>query len=330
MRKAIRFLRLVRPRTLAGSVAAIMALSLAAACGKPNFVISLEKPDARLARPAARLTDNVVLVSIDGLRPDAIARFKAPTLGRLLSEGSYTLAARTILPSKTLPSHTSMLTGEPPDEHGILWNTAYDDAPGTITIPTVFSEARARGYETAAFFSKSKFSHLQTPGSLDYSQAPGGWFGKWSAAHTLTDVEHYLAKSKPNLLFVHLADPDSAGHASGWMTPEYGRAVLKTDAAVARLLKASDVAYGVGEYTIIITADHGGHDNSHGSSDPQDVTIPWIAWGKGVTVGELPAGTVQTMDTASTMLFLLGVDTPAAWAGTIVRAAFKNAALTAQ
>jgi hypothetical protein len=39
---------------------------------------------------------------------------------------------------------------------------------------------------------------------------------------------------------------------------------------------------------------------------------------------------VQTMDTASTALFLLGVDKPAAWMGTIVRAAFKGAALSAQ
>ena len=316
--------------TVPSTIAALVAVSLAFGCGKPHFVIAPEKPDASLVRPSARLTDTVVLVSIDGLRPDAIARFKAPTLGRLVAEGSYSLSARTILPSKTLPSHTSMLTGEPPDRHGVLWNTAIEDAPGTITIPTVFGEARARGYETAAFFSKSKFSHLQKPGTLDYSQAPGGWFGKWSAAHTMTDVERYLATAKPNLLFVHFADPDTAGHASGWMTSEYGRAVLKADAAVARLLAASDAAYGPGEYTIIITADHGGHGTDHGSNDPQDVTIPWIAWGKGVTPGELVAGTVQTMDTASTALFLLGVDKPAAWMGTIVRGAFKGTAVNTQ
>src|SRR5690606_2750369 len=113
-----------------------------------------------------------------------------------------------ILPSKTLPSHTSMLTGEPPDQHGILWNNAVNDRPGTITIPTVFSEARRRGYRTAAFFSKAKFSHLQVPGSLDYSQAPGGWWGRWSSDDTMDDVEEYLAKASPNLLFVHFTDPD--------------------------------------------------------------------------------------------------------------------------
>ncbi|MGH9176802.1 MAG: alkaline phosphatase family protein [Vicinamibacterales bacterium] len=303
----------------------IIGALLTGACARPNLVVSHTHP-ASLVLPDTRLTENAILVSIDGLRPDAIAAFKAPTLQRLIEEGSYTLSARTILPSKTLPSHTSMLTGEPPDRHGVLWNTAIEDAPGTLAIPTVFGVARAHGYSTAAFFSKSKFSHLQVPGTLDYSQAPGGWFGRWTAAHTLHDVERHLQASKPNLLFVHLTDPDTAGHSSGWMSPQYGRAVAQADEAVERLLKAADATYGVGRYTIIVTADHGGQGRDHGSDNPLDVTIPWIAWGRGVIPGELPADTVRTMDTASTVLYLLGVDRPADWMRPPVLGAFTLAA----
>ena len=271
--------------------------------------------------PETRLTENAILVSIDGLRPDAIAKFQAPTLQRLIKEGSYTLSARTILPSKTLPSHTSMLTGEPPDRHGVLWNTAVEDAPGTLEIPTVFSVARARGYATAAFFSKSKFL-IQVPGSLDYSQAPGGWFGRWTAAHTLRNVEKHLQSSKPNLLFVHLSDPDTAGHASGWMSPQYGRGVGQADEAVGRLLNAADAAYGRGRYTIIVTADHGGRDRDHGSDNPLTSRFPG-SHGRGVASGELTPDTGRTMDTASTVLYVLGVDRPAAWMGSPVLAAFS-------
>jgi predicted AlkP superfamily pyrophosphatase or phosphodiesterase len=306
--------------------AACLAAGLATAgCARPSFIVTPALPAVDWHAPATRVTENVVLVSIDGLRPDAIAAFKAVTLQRLIDEGSYTLSARTIMPSKTLPSHTSMLTGEPPDDHGVLWNNVMDDAPGTIEIPTVFSEARARGYRTAAFFSKAKFSHLQRPGTLDYSQAPGGWFGKWSAAETVADVARHMETSKPNLLFVHLPDPDSEGHAHGWMSAAYGRGVLRADAAVARLLDLANETYGKNNYTIIVTADHGGHGHDHGSDDPRDVTIPWIAWGRGVTPGELPPNTVHTMDTASTALFLLGVDRPSAWAGTAIRSAFAAA-----
>ena len=313
-------------RNVSRSTSAVCLIALAAgvACGRPHFVTTPTRPTATMPAADSRVTKNVVLVSIDGLRPDAIATFNAPTLTRLIHEGSYTLSARTILPSKTLPSHTSMLTGEGPDDHGILWNNAVDDEPGTIAIPTVFSEARLRGYETAAFFSKAKFSHLQRPGTLDYSQAPGGWFGKWSASETIADVEQHLAQSAPNLLFVHLSDPDTEGHAHGWMSAQYGRGVLRADRAVARLLQAADRAYGTDGYTIIITADHGGHGHDHGTNDPRDVTIPWIAWGRGVIPGELSPNTVQTMDTAATALFLLGVESPSAWAGTAVRQAFLN------
>jgi len=307
----------------------IAAVVVSTAC-TPHFVIAPTTPVANLPTPTTRVTEHVVLVSIDGLRPDAIASFKAPTLQRLIDEGSYTLSARTILPSKTLPSHTSMLTGEPPERHGILWNTAMEDAPGTIEIPTVFGEARNRGYSTAAFFSKAKFSHLQRPGTLDYSQAPGGWFGRWSAAETLDDVEKHLATSKPGLLFVHLSDPDTAGHSYGWMSPNYGRGVLKADVAVARLIRASDTAYGKGQYTLIVTSDHGGHDKDHGSDNPLDVTIPWIAWGQGVILGELAGERVKTMDTASTVLYLLGVDKPTAWMGLPVSRAFAVPMNTAQ
>jgi arylsulfatase A-like enzyme len=312
------------------AAAALLVAATAAACGKAHFVVAPQLPTARFEAPASRLSGNVIVVSIDGLRPDAIAAFKAPTLQRLIDEGSYTLSARTILPSKTLPSHTSMLTGEPPDEHGVLWNNVMDAQSGTIEIPTIFSEARDHGYTTAAFFSKAKFSHLQKPGSLDYSQAPGGWFGKWSAADTVADVEAHLKKKQPNLLFVHLPDPDSEGHAHGWMTAAYGRGVLRADAALERLLEAADDAYGKGKYTVIVTADHGGHGKDHGTDRLEDVTIPWIAWGAGVTPGELPANTVQTMDTATTSLFLLGVDKPAAWAGNTIAGAFQKAAVVAE
>jgi predicted AlkP superfamily pyrophosphatase or phosphodiesterase len=296
-------------------------------CGKTHFVLAPSGADPTFgqSRPDSSVTRNVVLVSIDGLRPDAIATFKAPTLSRLIAEGSYTLSARTILPSKTLPSHTSMLTGEPPDRHGVLWNDALSDEPGTLEIPTIFSAARSRGYRTAAFFSKSKFSHLQVPGTLDYSQSPGGWFGRWSSSSTVDDVETHLSSAAPNLLFVHLTDPDAAGHSHGWMSREYGHGVLRADAALERLLRAADKAYGAGDYTLIVTADHGGNGRDHGTDNVFDVTIPWIAWGRGVMPGEIKAAPVQTMDTASTVLFILGLENPEGWAGVPVRRAFTVA-----
>jgi len=101
--------------------------------------------------------------------------------------------------------------------------------------------------------------------------------------------------------------------------------VRESDRAIGRLLSAANAAYGEQGYTVIVTADHGGHDYNHGSDDPRDVTIPWIAWGQGVKAGELQGVSVRTMDTASTVLWLLGLEEPADWLGTPVLGAFADA-----
>lgn len=312
------------PRAIAAGLVALTAAALAAAACSPRYVISRPMDPATVVAPRASVTRNVVLVSIDGLRPDAIDRFRAPTLRRLMREGSYSLSARTILPSKTLPSHTSMLTGVPPEEHGVLWNTVAGARADVVDVPTVFGLARAYGYRTAAFFSKSKFQPLQRPGTLDYSQAPGGWFGRWSSERTVGDVLVHLQTERPNLLFVHLSDPDRAGHSAGWMSDAYGRAVGDADAALGELLSAADTAYGANNYSVLVTADHGGHGRDHGSNHPLDVTIPWIAWGRGVRPGTLDGISIETFDTASTVLWLLGIAEPAAWDGRPVLQAFAS------
>src|SRR5687768_8396043 len=183
--------------SFAGAV--LLSCGLVAAACAPHYVRSAPLDTARLLAPGPALTRNVVLVSIDGLRPDAIDRFGAPTLQRLMREGSYSLKARTTLPSKTLPSHASMLSGEPPEEHGVLWNNVTSAEKDVVEFPTIFSLARAHGYRTAAFFSKAKFTPLQRPGTLDYSQAPGGLWGRWSSRRTVDDILLHLETARPNV-----------------------------------------------------------------------------------------------------------------------------------
>jgi predicted AlkP superfamily pyrophosphatase or phosphodiesterase len=283
--------------------------------------------------PPRRVSEHVVIISLDGLRPDAIVKFGATTLQRLMREGSYTLSAQTILPSKTLPSHTSMLTGVDADQHGITWNSDETDEHGHVSVPTVFGLAKASGLRTAAFFSKTKFHHLEAPATLDHVRSPRGGLltGRWSADRTSQYVEDYLehAADAPNLMFVHFGEPDYAGHLFGWMGVVYGEAVRKADAAVAEVLDEANDRFGAGNYTVIVTADHGGHGKDHGSSDPRDTTIPWIIWGKGVQSGAAIPATIRTMDTAATALWILGVEAPTAWVGKPVTAAFSSTPLVA-
>ena len=294
----------------------------------PASAVATVDSTSRAATKHGRVADHVLVISIDGLRPDAIERFNAFTILRLMREGSYALTAQTILPSKTLPSHTSMLTGVDADEHGITWNDERVDDHGHVDVPTVFGLAKAEGFRTAAFFSKTKFHHLEAPNTIDYVRSPkGGIFDfRWDATRTVNEVGKHLRSraAAPNLMFVHIGEPDYAGHMFGWMGRAYGNAVRAADQAVAELLEKAEDRFGRGNFTVILTADHGGHDRNHGSEDPRDTTIPWIVWGKGVAGGvELPTG-IRTMDTAATALWLLGVDAPPAWVGTAQMKAFVD------
>jgi predicted AlkP superfamily pyrophosphatase or phosphodiesterase len=272
-----------------------------------------------------RVTDHVIVISIDGLRADAIHKYHAPTIERLMREGRYSLTAQTINTSLTLPSHTSMLTGVPETVHGVTWNSDKTKEKGYVAVPTIFGLAHSAGFVTAAFFSKTKFHHLEVPFTLDYAVSPHGSAlnSMFSEQRTTGYLGQYLEHANPNLVFVHLMEPDFIGHQFGWMGRMYGLAVREADLGVAQVIKEADAKFGRGRYTVILTADHGGHGSTHGTTDPRDLTIPWIVWGDGVQRGDTLSG-IRTMDTAATVLWLLGVVAPQNWVGRPVTRAFES------
>ena len=151
--------------------------------------------------------EHVVLVSIDGLRPDLALRANMPTLRRMLNEGAYTFWAKTTEVSITLPSHTSMVTGVTPEKHGVTWN---DDLPAGRKIypryPTVMEMAQRAGYSTAMIASKSKFTALDKPGTLVDSFVPPRGSAPLDLGECASRVEALIADHVPELLFVHFAE----------------------------------------------------------------------------------------------------------------------------
>lgn len=73
----------------------------------------------------------VVLISIDGLKPDYVLEadkhgLKVPNLRRFVKEGAYAMSVKGVEPTVTYPSHTTMITGVSPAKHGIYANTPFD------------------------------------------------------------------------------------------------------------------------------------------------------------------------------------------------------------
>ncbi len=280
-----------------------------------------------LLRAEAPRAKHVFILSFDQAGPADIANAEMPFYKRLAAEGAHTWEAYTIVPSITLPSHVSMLTGVGIQKHQVLWND-WDVTKPPLAVPTIFRFAKEQGLGTAMIVSKSKFNTLGLSGFLDAYVTPEDYR---SAGIAAAFVE-LLKTQRPNLCFIHFGDPDRAGHAFGVTSPEKKQALAECDAALRTVVEAVNAA-GIGESSVfILTADHGGHDvvnkegktvGTHGSADKVDVTIPWIVWGKGVKPGFTITRPVMIYDTAATALWVLGLPVPESFWGRPVESAFE-------
>jgi hypothetical protein len=157
----------------------------------------------------------VVIITIDGMRPDGMELADTPVLDRIRAKGVYFPNAQTVNPSFTLPAHVSMLNGVVPQKHGIV--EALPCIGCRLTIgPTVFSQAHDVGLTTGMVFGKEKLNYLVLENSVD------ALFG--IDAHDPDVKKEAIAiieAGLPNVLFIHLPDTDRVGHEYRWMSPNY-------------------------------------------------------------------------------------------------------------
>lgn len=249
----------------------------------------------------AATVKHVVIISLDGGRPDVILASQTPNLHEMARDGAATWWAQTVDPSITLVAHASMLTGFRPKKHGITWND-WQPAAGFVKVSTCFEIAKAAGLKTAMFVGKEKLRHLAKPQTVDRFETTDG-----SPVAISKAAQRYFVENKPNLLFVHYALPDTVGHAAGWGTKAQRAAFEQCDQGIGLLRQAVRQAHADSTTLFIISADHGGHEQTHGTTDIRDMTIPWIAYGPGVIKpGEIQQS-VNTCDTAPTALHALGL-----------------------
>ncbi|NDC73715.1 phosphodiesterase [bacterium] len=278
---------------------------------------------------------HVFIVSFDQAAPFNIEAASMPVFKKLATEGAHTWEAFTIVPSLTLPSHVSMLTGVGVQKHQVTWND-WDPAKPILTVPTIFQLARTHGLSTALVASKEKFKTFEAAGGIDFFELPDDYLCDGIAAAAIRAIK----ATRPNLMFIHFGDPDFAGHLHGVRSQEKLAALAACDAAFGRIQAAIAEAGLADSSVFILTADHGGHDRSaeenelrakrglapqpgtHGDATSDDVTIPWVAAGKSVKSSYTVTAPVLQYDTAATALWLLGVPLPAHFWGRPVVSAF--------
>jgi arylsulfatase A-like enzyme len=292
----------------------VLLVGLASACGPSRAVPDADAPEEMAPGPAVPSgRKHVVILSLDGCRPDALAAAPAPNLVRFGDEGVRAAQAFTIPLSLTLPSHSSMLSGYDLEHHGVSWNGPLPEQ-GYIKVPTIFAVAHAAGFRTVMVIGKFKFVTLQVPDTLDeLHQVNNEEDGIMDTAIWL------MSRGDFDLMFVHLPNPDLTGHAQGWMSPPYLAKVAHIDELFGRFLRALPA-----DSSVIVTADHGGQDFGHGQDTEVDRHIPWMIAGPTIRKHAVIDRRIATMDTAATALRLLGLELAADAQGTPVAEAFAN------
>lgn len=256
-----------------------------------------------------------ILVMIDGLRPDAIAAAGCTTLTGLQQRGASTLTARSVMPSITLPCHMSIFHSVPPTRHGVVTN---DWMPMARPLPGLVEQLRYEGMHSAFFYNWEPLRNLSLPGSLTFS-----YFRKTVKLFphgddmTIDVALDYIPAQLPDFAFVYLGTTDEMGHVTGWMADGYLAQVAYVDDQLGRFLAGLPE-----EYTVLVQADHGGHDRSHGTPMDEDMTIPWLIAGPGIRKGYTIDSPVSLLDTAPTLARILGVPVYEDWEGRCVEEIF--------
>ena len=241
---------------------------------------------------------HVLVISLDGMYPElylsGLVKFRIPNLMRLEHEGSYAEGVVGVYPSVTYASHTTLVTGRLPAEHGVYSNLSSREAgknvndwfwyASAIKVPTLWDEARRHKLTSAgvswpvtagaaidwnvpeiwepgkgAQFDLQFLIRFATPGLILKAREILGLPAPDADTDTLrTRLAVYLIKKhQPNLVLVHLTDLDSVQHKSGPGSSEAAAALERLDERVGEILQAVEGAGCKDSTDVVIVSDHG-------------------------------------------------------------------------
>jgi predicted AlkP superfamily pyrophosphatase or phosphodiesterase len=267
---------------------------------------------------------HVVLIGVDGMGAYAFKKAKLPVMQSMMQQGSWSLEARTVLPSSSAANWASMNMGAGPELHGFTtWGSKSPDMPSRVldeygmfpSIAGLLRKSRPQS-EIGFIYEWDGIGYLFPKAAVNKDLNCDG-----DVALTNAVVE-YIETKKPNFLFVHLHDVDSVGHTVGHDTPEYYASVERTDAHIGEILQSIERAGIADETLVLVTADHGGIKKGHGSISMAEMQIPWIVVGPGIRKNHQVQESIMTFDTAATIATALKLKTPQVWIGRPVRSIF--------
>ncbi|HEY0510588.1 MAG TPA: sulfatase-like hydrolase/transferase [Thermoanaerobaculia bacterium] len=306
--------------------------SFAAVAALAGLLLAAAPAAKSAARPSASGSRDIVLITIDTLRADATGfagnpRSRTPMLDRLAAQGRVfaNAHAHNVV---TLPSHTNILTGLYPFQHGVRDNSGFRLPANVPTLATVLHGV---GYATGAFVGAfpldSQFGLDHGFDVYDDRYPKGGNETEFVLAERRGDevVRPALAwwrahQGKPRFLWVHLYDPHAPYEppepfASRFKDNPYLGEVAAADSFLAPLL-GPFLDGREKPALVVVTGDHGESLGEHGEPThglfayEATLKVPLVVWGRGVAPGR-DGRPARHVDIFPTVLQAAGVDAPA-------------------
>jgi len=276
---------------------------------------SESNPATGSTQSSSSKTRHVLVIGIDGARPDALLQASTPNLDKLIENGLWAPAATTQLSSATSsgPGWMSILTGVSPEKHGVIANGFY------LLRNTDYKTFVWHAHHTGDLATRVSVTWAELLDDIIEEDAYDRGAVD-SDEGTTEKLATSLLTEQHRLIFIHLDAPDHAGHSSGFSAdnPDYLEAFTTIDAQVGRLLDAiaGRPTRGDEEWLVAMTTDHGGDSLGHGSLNKECQTIWVILSGDGIKAGEIPTdGTevVSHMDVFPSVMEYLNIEIEPQW-----------------
>lgn len=240
----------------------LAALIVLVACAQQTA-----RQTAHTERPASLL-----LVSIDGFRPDYLDRGLTPTLARFAREGVRATSMQPSFPTLTFPNHYTLVTGLYPDHHGVVANTMEDPAiPGVRFVSKNYTATEERWWDEATpIWISADRAGLRTatmfwPGSDApiHGRHPDYWRAFDKTVPPMQRVDQVLAwldlpaAQRPHFITLYFDGVDRAAHDHGPDSPETNAAIAAVDAALAHLRDGIAQRGLENAINLVVVSDHG-------------------------------------------------------------------------
>ena len=242
----------------------------AALCGAFLALSGCVATPAQKASPNAK-PDVLLLISIDGYRPDYLDRHLSPTLQALADTGVRAQSMQPAFPSLTFPNHYTIVTGRRPDDTGMVANAMVDPVLGKFSLSNRTAVSDGRWWNQAmplwetAQRAGIKAATMFWPGSeaAIHGVRPTYWnpfdarvTPNARAAKVLAWLDLPPAR-RPGFITLYFDAVDHAGHVDGPDSPQLDATLRQTDAAMAMLIDGLKQR-GLYQHTnIIVVSDHG-------------------------------------------------------------------------